>query len=128
MHMKKLLLVALIFPGISIMAQETYYYYGVNEKPVDSISQARNYKVVKQKGENRYKITSYSLVNDEWIFSRVEKARPKIRVLAMGRHISPPCSPWCSAPCSIPSSSASVFAGMPGIPKQWIPETEGDGG
>jgi hypothetical protein len=75
MFRKTLSVIAFALAGISAGAQTSTYYYGVNDKPVNAIEQARNYKEVKQRSKNSYRIKTYTLVNGEWLLNNVEKAK-----------------------------------------------------
>ncbi|MFC2111633.1 hypothetical protein ACFLTA_00045 [Bacteroidota bacterium] len=72
---RNILLIIFVFSGISGNCQDITYYYGVNDKIVSSIEEARNYKEVKKQSDKRYRIKTYSLINDEWILNNVERAR-----------------------------------------------------
>ena len=74
--MKTLLLQLIVFYlCLGASSQDTTYYYGPNNREVKDIKEARRYKEVKKKSGNRHKVTTYTLINDEWVFTKVEKIR-----------------------------------------------------
>ena len=74
--MKTLLLQLIVFfLCLGASSQDTTYYYGPNNREAKDIREARRYKEVKKKFGNRYKVTTFALINDEWVFTRVERIR-----------------------------------------------------
>lgn len=68
-----LFILMMMCPGVT--AQETVHYFGVNDRIVGSLEEARNYKEVRQRSANLYRIRTYALIDKQWKFTKVEHLR-----------------------------------------------------